>query len=100
MCAVYTAGFISTAEEPATGDEGISAKQVLAFPSQSLLSSLNKRELSRFPKMTLTHCDGWCLIFPHDCPSSSPAPLSACGDAPAKQEGKEQAAQGLDTSSS
>lgn len=32
MRAVYIVGFISTAEEPATGDEGISANQVLAFP--------------------------------------------------------------------
>lgn len=32
MCAVYMVGFISTAEEPTTGDEGIAAKQVLAFP--------------------------------------------------------------------
>lgn len=32
MCAVYTVGFISTAEEPTTGDEEISAKKVLVFP--------------------------------------------------------------------
>lgn len=57
MCAVYTVGFISTAEEPTTGDERISGKQVLAFPLQFPLSSLNKQELSRFPRMTLSYCD-------------------------------------------
>lgn len=77
MCAVYTVGFISTAEEPATGDEGISAQQVLAFPFKFPLSSLNKRELSRFPRMTLSYCDAGASSS-HTTGSSSQPLLIPC----------------------
>jgi len=46
--------------------------------------------------MTFSFCDDWCLLFTHgwqQLPASpGPASLSACGDTPARDGGREKAA--------